>query len=133
MYRPPEMTDLFLKMEVSEKVDIWMLGCILYILCFFKHPFQDASKLAIINASYHISSDHNFSQGMIKFIEYLLATNPKVRPNIKDVIQIIVSYQKNGEIKILEKKILEGMKFFMHFFILDFSLTLFFKKIQILI
>lgn len=111
MYRPPEMTDLYLKMEVNEKADIWMLGCILFILCFFKHPFQDASKLAIINASYYISNDHKFSQGMIKFIEYLLTTNPKDRPNIKDVIQVLEGYQKNGEIKILEKKNLEGIFF----------------------
>lgn len=39
MYRPPEMADLFLKYEVSEKVDVWMLGCVLYTLCFFIHPF----------------------------------------------------------------------------------------------
>lgn len=39
MYRPPEMCDIYQKYEVSEKVDIWMLGCILYTLCFYEHPF----------------------------------------------------------------------------------------------
>lgn len=39
MYRPPEMADLFLRYEVNEKVDVWMLGCVLFTLCFFVHPF----------------------------------------------------------------------------------------------
>lgn len=39
MYRPPEMCDPYLNYKVDCKVDIWMLGCILYTLIFFKHPF----------------------------------------------------------------------------------------------
>ena len=32
MYRPPEMIDKYLKEDVDEKADIWMLGCVLFIL-----------------------------------------------------------------------------------------------------
>jgi AP2-associated kinase len=39
MYRPPEMIDQYLKFNVDLKADIWMIGCILYSLCFSKHPF----------------------------------------------------------------------------------------------
>jgi hypothetical protein len=46
------MIDLYLKYEVNEKVDIWMLGCVLYVMNFYIHPFQDSGKLAIINAQY---------------------------------------------------------------------------------
>jgi serine/threonine protein kinase len=42
MYRPPEMIDRFKKWNVGLKVDVWMLGCILFALNFFKHPFQEA-------------------------------------------------------------------------------------------
>lgn len=38
-YRPPEMCDLYLQYPVGPKVDIWMLGCVLYTLLFYKHPF----------------------------------------------------------------------------------------------
>ncbi len=31
-------------------VDIWALGCILYALCFLRHPFETSSNLAIINS-----------------------------------------------------------------------------------
>jgi AP2-associated kinase len=36
MYRPPEMFDKYSKMDVDLKADIWMLGCILFTLCFGK-------------------------------------------------------------------------------------------------
>lgn len=39
MYRPPEMADIYQQFEVSEKVDVWMLGCILYTMCFYVQPF----------------------------------------------------------------------------------------------
>ena len=52
MYRPPEMHDRYLKYDVDLKADMWMLGCILFVLCFAKHPFQDAQTLAIINGQY---------------------------------------------------------------------------------
>lgn len=57
MYRPPEMIDQYLKYPVTCKSDIWMLGCILYTLCFIKHPFFEAQKLAIINAHYYIPDE----------------------------------------------------------------------------
>ncbi|CAE8627134.1 unnamed protein product [Polarella glacialis] len=53
MYRPPEMVDFFNQFVISEKVDIWMLGCILFTLMFYRHPFQDESALAIANARYN--------------------------------------------------------------------------------
>ena len=52
MYRPPEMHDRYLKYDVDFKADMWMLGCILFVLCFAKHPFQEAQTLAIINGQY---------------------------------------------------------------------------------
>lgn len=33
------MLDLYMKYEINEKVDIWMLGCILYTMCFYCSPF----------------------------------------------------------------------------------------------
>lgn len=34
-YRAPEMIDLYQRMGLNEKVDIWALGVLLYKLCFF--------------------------------------------------------------------------------------------------
>ncbi|XP_020897686.1 cyclin-G-associated kinase, partial [Exaiptasia diaphana] len=54
MYRAPEMVDLYSNHPVTEKADIWALGCILFYLCFMEHPFEDSAKLRIINAKYTI-------------------------------------------------------------------------------
>ena len=34
MYRPPEMIDRYLKYNVEFSADIWMMGCILFTLCY---------------------------------------------------------------------------------------------------
>ena len=54
MYRSPEMCDLYSNQPVSEKADVWALGCLLFKLCFQEHPFEDSAKLKIINAKYKI-------------------------------------------------------------------------------
>ena len=37
------------------------LGCLLFKLCFYDHPFEDSAKLRIINANYVIpESDREF-------------------------------------------------------------------------
>jgi serine/threonine protein kinase len=51
MYRAPEMVDLYQRLPISEKVDVWALGCILYTMAFCAHPFPDGSQLAILSAS----------------------------------------------------------------------------------
>lgn len=40
-YRSPEQVDLFQGHVVSEKVDIWALGVVLFKLAFFQTPFED--------------------------------------------------------------------------------------------
>ena len=49
MYRAPEMIDLYLRNELTEKTDIWALGCIFYALCYLIHPYQDAGPLGILS------------------------------------------------------------------------------------
>lgn len=51
MYRPPEMCDVLLNYNVNTKVDLWMLGCILYTMVFLKHPFAEMSKIPIITGT----------------------------------------------------------------------------------
>jgi AP2-associated kinase len=93
MYRPPEMCDPYSKFPIYEKVDVWMLGCILYALLFKQHPFQDAQKLTIINAHYYIPEDAtHYSEKIIDFIRLMLTPNPTNRPSTKDVINIILNW-----------------------------------------
>lgn len=57
MYRCPEQLDLWTNYEIGTKCDTWALGCILYFLCYQKHPFEDSAKLRIVNANFVLPSD----------------------------------------------------------------------------
>lgn len=72
MYRAPEMVDLFMRDELTEKTDIWALGCIFYTLCFLQHPFQDAGNLGILSAKVNIPHAQNVSSDFIAFVMYML-------------------------------------------------------------
>lgn len=94
LYRPPEMADVQLNSRkgytISELVDIWMLGCILFTLAFYRHPFQDnATAMAIFNAKYFIPSDHPMARSakLCALIHWLLAPDPKDRPSAPRVLQ----------------------------------------------
>jgi AP2-associated kinase len=58
MYRPPEMIDLYLKYPIDDRVDVWMLGCVLFVLNYHFHPFQEEGKLSIVNASIKYKPNH---------------------------------------------------------------------------
>jgi Protein kinase domain. len=93
------MCDPYQKWEVNEKVDIWMLGCILFTLCFYKHPFQDEmSKLSIVNAAYTFPKEHKYNEKMLDFIRLMLTPNPKFRPSIHEVCDILENYYKIDKI-----------------------------------
>ena len=53
MLRParsaPEMIDLYTGDALDERVDIWALGCFLYMLLFHTHPFATAGNLGILS------------------------------------------------------------------------------------
>ncbi|EAR98084.1 protein kinase (macronuclear) [Tetrahymena thermophila SB210] len=92
MYRPPEMCDPSKKMLVDTQVDVWMLGCVLYTIAFYIHPFVDSSKLAIVDANYRFPADSKYSQKFHDFIRHMITPDPSFRPTIHDVIQICENY-----------------------------------------
>jgi serine/threonine protein kinase len=98
IYRPPEMCDPYSKFPICEKVDIWMLGCILFAILFKTHPFLDAQKLTIINAHYYIP-ENNYSEKIIDFMRLMLTPNPVNRPSARDVLNIIADWKN---IKMIE-------------------------------
>lgn len=57
MYRPPEILDTYNNYPINEAMDVWALGCVIFLLSFREHPFEDSAKLRIINAKYNIPPD----------------------------------------------------------------------------
>lgn len=100
MYRPPEMVDLYLKYVVGTKVDIWMMGCVLYTISFFIHPFVDSSKLAISVANYKIPKENKYSEKLKDLIRHMLTPDPRYRPDIHEICNILDNYDRLHEIKL---------------------------------
>lgn len=48
------MVDTWNNGMIGPPSDIWALGCLLFTLCYMKHPFEDSAKLRILNANYTI-------------------------------------------------------------------------------
>lgn len=67
-YRSPEMIDVYRKLPIDEKSDIWALGVLLYKLCYYTTPFEEQGQLAILNASYKFPSYPAFSERLKKLI-----------------------------------------------------------------
>ena len=104
MYRPPEMVDEYGSFPVTEKVDIWALGCILYAILFKQQPFQDAQKLTIIKGDYYIPKEaQNYPEKIFDFIRWMLTPDPKLRPSAKDVIRCINNWNDIKDFPLCEQ------------------------------
>ena len=91
MYRPPEMVDPYLKYEVGFKVDVWMVGCVIYTLAYFIHPFVDSNAIGIANGvyrfpSYPAETEYQVSDKIKDLIRNLLTPNPQYRPSVDQAI-----------------------------------------------
>ena len=102
MYRPPEMCDPFLGYKVNSKVDLWMLGCVLFTLMFFKHPFAESSKLSITNAVYLYPVENEYSLDLEILVRNLLTPNPDIRPDanlVLEWLEMLDWKNRNGNVK----------------------------------
>ncbi|NXE93456.1 GAK kinase, partial [Menura novaehollandiae] len=86
MYRTPEMVDLYSNFPIGEKQDIWALGCILYLLCFRQHPFEDGAKLRIVNGKYVIPQNDTRYSVFHDLIRSTLKVNPEERLSITELV-----------------------------------------------
>ncbi|XP_076992289.1 cyclin-G-associated kinase isoform X3 [Tamandua tetradactyla] len=86
IYRTPEIIDLYSNFPISEKQDIWALGCILYLLCFRQHPFEDGAKLRIVNGKYSIPPDDTRYTVFHGLIRSMLRVDPEERLSITELV-----------------------------------------------
>ncbi|CAF0725762.1 unnamed protein product [Adineta steineri] len=85
-YRAPEMIDLYSRLPITLKADIWAMGCLLYKLMYNIMPFGD-SILAIQNGTFHIPDDMSqvYSRELNIFVRYILEIDINKRPDIWQV------------------------------------------------
>ncbi|XP_052836090.1 cyclin-G-associated kinase isoform X2 [Drosophila gunungcola] len=86
MYRAPEMLDTWSNNPIGPKADVWALSCILYFLCYRRHPYEDGGKLRIINANYILPPDPQY-QCFRDIIRGCFKVNPAERLDIAMVLE----------------------------------------------
>lgn len=86
MYRAPEMVDTWNNHVIGPAVDVWALGCILYTLCYMKHPYDDSAKLRIINANYILPPDPKYAC-FHHIIKGCFQSNPDQRPTVAVILE----------------------------------------------
>ena len=102
-YRSPEQVDLYLRCRICEKVDIWALGVLLFVLLTEKTPFADqhgnVEKMGILNCRYRYTPDKIYNMCWKNFLSFLLNPNPTDRPSIHDVLAYGAELKSSGELQ----------------------------------
>ena len=95
MYRSPEMLDMYSNQPIDCRADIWALGCLLYHICFLRHPFQEGSTLPILSAQYFFPLQDSRNKDPLLFqslIRSLIKTLPDERPTADGVVASLYHY-----------------------------------------
>lgn len=105
MYRPPEMIDKYMKYKVDAQVDVWMLGCVIFSMAFNYHPYQECGKIGILNAQYFMPAndpevDNRISQKLKDLIHVILVPDPRDRPTIEQLSEILNNWERIPRIKL---------------------------------
>ena len=85
-YVSPEMCQ---NKPYNEKSDIWALGCILYELITFCHPFTASNQAALFIKILHgnyTPLPESTSQDLSNMVKFILQKNYKKRPSMKEII-----------------------------------------------
>lgn len=109
MYRAPEMLDTWSNYPIGPPSDVWALGCIIYMLCFMKHPFEDSAKLRIINANFVIPAETTY-QDFHPIIRSCLKVNPAERASVADVLGQVAAVADTRGFNLKEPLNLEGKR-----------------------
>ena len=96
-YLSPELCE---EKPYNDKSDVWALGCILYELCTFKHPFNAKSQGGLILKILKEEPEpigNNYSKDMQTLINNILEKTIEKRPSCKDLLKKDIIIEKAKE------------------------------------
>lgn len=83
-FRAPELFEVPSECTITEKTDVWSLGCTLYALCYGESPC-DGTALSAVNPQIKII-DQRYSKELHRLIFSMLKVPPEERPSIDEVL-----------------------------------------------
>lgn len=97
-YLSPEICN---ESPYNEKSDIWALGCVVYELATYKHPFEAKSLprlvAKIMVAEYEPVSRARYSESFCMLVKTMLSVDPECRPTAASIIELLKSENPNVE------------------------------------
>ena len=71
-----------------------MMGCVIFTLMFFEHPFKEATKLSIINADFSFPEKDGrgifcYSENLEILLRNILSPDPSMRPSSSEVYDFL--------------------------------------------
>ncbi len=93
-YLSPEMCE---DKPYNQKSDVWALGCILYELCTYRHPFNASNHGALILKILNADPDPIlaiYSSKLQKLVNQILEKNCEKRPNCWDILNTPIVVEK---------------------------------------
>ena len=96
-YLSPELCE---EKPYNDKSDVWALGCILYELCTFKHPFNAKSQGGLILKILKEEPEpigNNYSKDIQTLINSILEKTIEKRPSCKDLLKKDIIIEKAKE------------------------------------
>ena len=102
-YLSPELCD---KKSYNYKSDVWALGCILYELCTYNHPFNAKCQASLVlkilqNNPEHI--DNIYSNELKQLLNLIFDKNHLTRPSCFDILNLRFVLEKAQKIGIIDK------------------------------
>ena len=102
-YLSPELCD---ELPYNDKSDVWALGCILYELCTFKHPFNAQCQASLVLKIIQNTPDpisNIYSDDLKKLINIILDKNHLTRPSCYEILHFPFIIEKAKELGLYEK------------------------------
>lgn len=96
LYRAPELFELKIGDTITQKTDIWSLGCILYQMMYKKSPFEEAVEnggniaMAVLNSDCKFDKN-KYSKELNNLVKEMLQNLPQNRPDIDSLIESLNS------------------------------------------
>ncbi|CAD6187859.1 unnamed protein product [Caenorhabditis auriculariae] len=92
-YRAPELFTCEVGSMITDRVDIWSLGCCLYALCFFVSPFdltyEKGNSIALAVQSPQMipyPKEAPYNEEVMDLIKWMLAVESEQRPSAREVM-----------------------------------------------